>query len=151
MKKKLIMFLMSAAIALASANPAFSQSRTHSTAKRFNLTESNVNNFYVIDGVQLPALDFTGYNFFMITGDIKSMDMGNGGYLVDIFVDGQVWLASCNFVPGIIDKLPPDYKRMFVDAGNKLTYRTFPGDGRYRIYLVCELTGVTIIGFQTVK
>jgi hypothetical protein len=42
MKKKLAMFLMPAAIVPASANPAFSQSKIHSTAKRFNLIESKL-------------------------------------------------------------------------------------------------------------
>jgi hypothetical protein len=123
------MFLMLAAIGLVAATSAFSQSKTHSTAKKFNLAESGVKNFYVIDGVQLPALDFRGYNFFMVTGDTASMDMGNGGYLVDISVNGQTQFVSCNFVPGMIDQMPTEYRRMFSDAKNKLVYKTFPAMG----------------------
>jgi hypothetical protein len=151
MKKKFAMFLMLVTLSLVGVASAVAQSRTHSTAQKFNLVESNVRNFYVLDGVQLPALDFRGYNFFMLTGDIKSLDVGNGNYLIDISVDGQNQFVSCTYLPGLIDQMTSEYKNLFADAKRKLIYKIFPGDGHYRIYLVCELTGVTIIGFQAVN
>jgi hypothetical protein len=116
MKGNFVVFLMAAVLIIFGAVSAFAQSKTHSTAQKFNLLESSVKNFYVLDGVQLPALDFRDYNFFMLTGDIISLDLGNGGYLIDIAVDGQMQFSSCTFAPGAIDKMPAEYKKLFTDA-----------------------------------
>jgi hypothetical protein len=142
---------MLAALVLVGAILAVAQSKTHATAHKFNLVESGVKNFYILDGVQLPALDFRGYNFFMFTGDIRSLGLGNGSYLIDILVNGQKQFVSCTFIPGLIDQMNSEYRSLFDDAKKKLVYKKFSGDGHYRIYLVCELTGVTIIGFQAVN
>jgi hypothetical protein len=77
--------------------------------------------------------------------------LGNGSYLIDILVNGQKQFMSCTFIPSLIDQMNPEYRSLFADAKKKLVYKKFPGDGHYRIYLVCELTGVTIIGFQAVN
>jgi hypothetical protein len=129
------------------------------TAARYELKQSDVKNFFMIDDEHpiSDGFDFTGDNYFVITGNTKSLELnradGKGKYyLIDITDDtGDRIAVSCTFVPGFIDELPAEGRRDMVDARNKIIWSRYPGDGKYQIFYVASISaGIVIIGFRNV-
>lgn len=130
------------------------------TAARYNLQESDVKNFFVIDEAHpiTDGLDFTGENYFVITGNLKSLELkradGKGTYfLIDIKDNlGEKVAVSCNFIPGFIDELPAEERKILADARKKLIWRKYPGDGKYQVFYTASISaGIVIIGLREVK
>jgi hypothetical protein len=130
------------------------------TAARYNLQESDVKNFFVIDEAHpiTDGFDFTGENYFVITGNLKSLELkradGKGTYfLIDIRDDrGEKIAVSCNFIPGFIDELPTEERKPLADARKKLIWQKYPGDGKYQVFYATSISaGIVIIGLREVK
>jgi hypothetical protein len=130
------------------------------TAARYNLQESDVKNFFIIDEAHpiTDGFDFTGENYFVITGNLKSLELkrteGKGTYfLIDISDDrGEKIAVSCNFIPGFIDELPTEERKVLADARKKLIWQKYPGDGKYQVFYATSISaGIVIIGLREVK
>ncbi|GHU88899.1 hypothetical protein FACS189476_06820 [Spirochaetia bacterium] len=130
------------------------------TAAYYRLKQSDVKNFFIIDDEHqiTDGLDFTGDNYFVVTGNAKSLELnrddGKGKYyLIDITDDtGDRVAVSCTFVPGFIDELPAESRRDMADARNKLIWNRYPGDGKYQIFYAASISaGIVIIGFKNVN
>jgi hypothetical protein len=130
------------------------------TAARYNLQESDVKNFFIIDEAHpiTDGFDFTGENYFVITGNLKSLELkradGKGTYfLVDIIDDrGEKIAVSCNFIPGFIDELPMEERKVLADARKKIVWQKYPGDGKYQVFYAASISaGIVIIGLRETK
>jgi hypothetical protein len=130
------------------------------TAAYYKLKRSDVKNFFIIDDEHpiTDGFDFTGDNYFVITGNTKSLELnrtdGKGKYyLIDINDDtGEKMAVSCTFVSGFIDELPVESRRDMADARNKIIWNRYPGDGKYQIFYATSISaGIVIIGFRNIN